>query len=81
MQYILTQEEYKNLVPKSKYDNKCEEVEQLNKLVLKVADFKCIHDRTKEDEEEYGDEFYCDDCPLADFNPSRDCGKRKNFSQ
>ena len=46
MQYILTEEEYKNLVPKSRYDNKCEEVEKLNELVLKIAKFKCIHDRT-----------------------------------
>ena len=81
MQYILTQEEYDNLIPKSQYEDKCKQVRDLQMRLLKAYHYKCIHDRTKEDEEEYGDEFYCDDCPLADFNPSRDCGKRKNFSQ
>lgn len=78
MQYILTQEEYKNLVPKYKYDSKCEKVEKLNNLVLKVANFKCIHDRTREDEEEYGCDFYCDDCPLVAVGT---CSRNKDFSQ
>lgn len=79
MQYILTQEEYNNLVPKSSYDNKCEEVDKLNKLVLKVADFKCIHDRTMEDEEKYGfDDFFCDDCPLVAVGT---CSRKKEFTQ
>ena len=76
MQYILTQDEYKNLVPKNKYDNKCEEVEKLNNLVLKVAKFECIHDRTIEDDDE--DEYYCDNCPLVDVGT---CSRNKNFSQ
>ena len=78
MQYILTQEEYKNLVPKSRYDNKCEEVEKLNELVLKKAKFKCIHDRTKEENEKNGYCFYCDDCPLVAVGT---CSRTKDFSQ
>lgn len=78
MQYILTQEEYKNLVPKSRYDYKCKEIEKLNELVLKVANFKCIHDRTMEDEEKYGCDFYCDDCPLV---AAGTCSRTKDFSQ
>ncbi len=81
MQYILTQEEFDNLISKSKYEEKCNQVKNLQMLLLKVSNFKCIHDRTQEDEEEYGDEFYCDYCPLAHFKPGYDCGKRKNFSQ
>lgn len=78
MQYILTQEEYKNLVPKSRYDNKCEEVEKLNELVLKIAKFKCIHDRTEEDIKKYGYDFYCDDCPLVNTST---CSREQDFSQ
>ena len=81
MQYILTQKEYDNLIPKSQYEDKCKQVKNLQMLLLKASNFKCIHDITKEDEEEYGDEFYCDDCPLAHFKSSRDCGNQKNFSQ
>ena len=78
MQYILTEEEYKNLVPKKIYNNKCNEIEMLNTLVLKYANFKCIHLRTKEDETIYGYDDYCDDCPIAETDT---CNKRKNFSQ
>lgn len=77
MQYLLTPEEYKNLVPIKKYEDKCKEVEQLCKLVLKTIKFKCIHERTKEDEKIYGHFDYCDDCPLKYFS----CGFPKNFSQ
>ena len=72
MQYILTQEEYNNLVPKSKYENKCDEVKKLQQMLLKASKFKCIHERT-----EYNIDCYCDRCPLQDF----DCGRRKDFSQ
>ena len=80
MQYILTQEEFDNLISKSKYEEKCNQVKNLQMLLLKASNFKCIHDRTQEDEE-YCDLFYCDYCPLAHFKPEYDCGKRKNFSQ
>lgn len=78
MQYILTEEEYKNLVPKSDYDKKCHEVNVLNILVLKKANFKCIYDRTKEDDQIYGYFAYCDDCPLVRAGT---CTRTKEFSQ
>lgn len=78
MQYILTQKEYKNLVPKSRYDDKCKEIEILNDLVLKKAKFKCIHDRTREENEKNGYCFYCDDCPLV---VAGTCSREQYFSQ
>lgn len=78
MQYILTQEEYNNLVPKNIYDNKCKEIEKLNRLVLKATKFKCIYDRTKEENEKNGYCFYCDDCPLV---AAGTCRRNKEFSQ
>lgn len=72
MQYILTEEEYNNLVDKQQYNHKCEKVNELNKLVLKLSKFKCIHDR-----KEYGD-FYCDRCPLSETGT---CDKEKEFGQ
>ena len=76
MQYILTENEYKNIVPKSRYDSKCEEVEKLNKLVLKVTKFICIHDRTWEELED--EEFFCDNCPLWKAGT---CRQSHNLSQ
>lgn len=71
MQYILTVEEYKNLIPKSKYEEKCKEIKELQELVLTVTGHTCIYDNKG------GICLYCDKCPLADF----DCGKRKEFSK
>jgi hypothetical protein len=72
MQYILTEEEYKNLVPKSKYEEKCKENKELQQLLMKAAVYICIYDPQ---DKSVG--FYCDNCPLAHF----DCGKRKEFSK
>ena len=76
MQYILTEQEYRNLVSKSRYESKCEEAEKLSELVLKFANYICIHDRTWEEMED--EEFFCDNCPLfkADL-----CHKSHNLSQ
>ena len=70
MQYILTQEEYNDLVPAKKYERKCHDVEKLNKLVLKLANFKCFYDG--------GICSYCDNCPLAEVGT---CGRMKSFSK
>lgn len=72
MQYILTKEEYNDLVPKSKYEEKLKEIEELQQMVMKATGHICIYD-----EQDKREEFYCDKCPLADF----DCGKRKEFSK
>jgi hypothetical protein len=70
MQYILTEDEYRNLVPRQKYNDALDESQKLRELVLKVSKFKCIHER-------YQSDYYCDNCPLAEMN----CGRYKDFSQ
>lgn len=72
MQYILTEEEYKNLVPKSKYEERNNQLVELQQLVMKATGYICIYD-----EQDNYEEFYCDKCPLVNF----DCGKRKEFSK
>lgn len=71
MQYILTEEEYNNLVPKSKYLERNNQLVELQRLVLKATGHICIYEQNNYEV------FYCDKCPLANF----DCGKRKEFSQ
>lgn len=73
MQYILTEEEYKNLVPKSKYEQKIKEIEELQLLIMKTTGHTCIYFNMR------GEIAftYCDNCPLAQF----DCGKIKEFSK
>lgn len=71
MQYILTEKEYKNLVPKSKYEEKIKEIEELQLLLMKATGHTCIHG-----ENDY-EGFYCDNCPISKF----DCGKQKEFSK
>lgn len=72
MQYILTNEEFNDLVPRSTYTKRCDEIKELQKLVMTITGYTCRHDS------QYSYEcFYCDKCPLADF----DCGKRKEFSK
>lgn len=58
MQYILSENEYKSLVEKSKVEELEKKVNDLNKLVLKISKFPCIH----EDGGGYG---YCDYCPIT----------------
>ena len=72
MQYILTEDEYRNLVPRQKYNDALDESQKLRELVLKVSKFKCIHKRNR-----FDNDYYCDNCPLAEMS----CGKYKNFSQ
>lgn len=71
MQYILTKEEYDGLVPRSIYVARCDEIKELQKLVMTVTGHKCIY------ENKGGIFSYCDKCPLANF----DCGLRKEFSK
>lgn len=74
MQYILSEEEYKNLVPKEKYYDLMDRVEKLNKKVLEL---------------EYGEptcptedsnSYYCDMCPISDFGTGT-CLKVKKYSK
>ena len=72
MQYILTEDEYRNLVPRQKYNDALDESQKLRELVLKVSKFKCIHERNR-----FNADYYCDNCPLAEMS----CGRYKDFSQ
>lgn len=54
------------------YININDEIKQLQQMVMKATGYICIYK-----EQDKREEFYCDKCPLADF----DCGKRKEFSK
>ena len=55
MQYLLTKEEYENLVPKEKYNTEKDKVKILNKQVLELSGRSCV-------QETQGDFGYCDFC-------------------
>ena len=69
MQYLLTEEEYKNLVPKVKYNEVLDKIDLLNKQVLELSNFACV----KETQGCFG---YCDFCPIT-----RTCTEIKQFSK
>lgn len=71
MQYILTEEEYKNLVPKAKFDDAIAKIEKLNKKVLELRhDGKCM--------KESGG--YCDFCSISGLGTGT-CTDYKNYSK
>lgn len=69
MQYILTKEEYDNLVPKEKYYAERDKVEKLNIQVLELSEFVCIKEKPRLC-------VYCDSCPIVDT-----CTNSKEFSK
>ena len=73
MQYILTQEEYDNLVPKRDLDRAKEKIEILNEEVIKLSGFVCIY-------ENKFPHTYCDLCPLSSFGTGT-CNKVKSYSK
>lgn len=68
MQYILTEEEYKNLVQKQEVEELGKKVEKLNQMVLEYSEYTCRHDMRG-----FG---YCDKCPIQ-FS----CNKSKRYSK
>lgn len=68
MQYILTEEEYKNLAPKTKIQDLKDKIEKLNQMVLEYSEYTCSYDMDL-----FG---YCDNCPIQ-FS----CNKPKNYSK
>ena len=82
MQYILSEEEYNNLLTNANIRKK-EDRDMINKLCQMVADHKpvkvywskevepwgCIHTRGKND-------WYCDECPVK-----KECGLPKHYSK
>ena len=56
MQYLLTEEEFYNLVPREELDETNKAIDKMR--VLFIGD-DCIHSGKKRD-------VYCDNCPLAE---------------
>ena len=69
MQYLLTKEEYNNLVPKERYYAEMDKVAELNKKVLELSKFTCV----KETQGCFG---YCDFCPIT-----KTCTEIKRYSK
>ena len=69
MQYLLTKEEYNNLVPKEKYYAEMDKVAELNKKVLELSKFTCIKKEPRLC-------AYCDNCPIVET-----CTELKEFSK
>lgn len=67
MQYLLTKEEYENLVPKNKYEDVLEKLELLNQQVLHFTKNQCWHNDAC---------YRCDFCPVL-----KTCTKEKKFSK
>lgn len=75
MQYILTLEEYDNLVPKSELNKAKEKIDILNEKVLELSGFSCIY----ENKSVFS---YCDNCPLNSFRyGTGTCNKVKSYSK
>lgn len=75
MQYILTEEEYKSLVPIEKMHKLQEKVERLNSKVMEQTGYPCpkgVNSRSAT--------FYCDDCPIGSFG-TRTCTKSQQYSK
>lgn len=72
MQYILSEEEYKNLVSKEKYYEALDNIEKLNNKILELTSKgKC--------RKENGG--YCDFCPISGFKGTGTCTKPKSYSK
>ena len=67
MQYLLSKEEYENLMPKKKYSEALDKINKLNGQVLKLSNFTCITELSI---------GYCDICPITET-----CNKPKRFSK
>lgn len=69
MQYILTEEEYRNLAPVSKVKKLEEQIDKLNAKVLELGhQGTCMRDKGG----------YCDFCALSGLGT---CKKSKNYSK
>lgn len=75
MQYILTLEEYDDLVPKSELNKAKEKIDILNQKLLELSGFSCIY----ENKSVFS---YCDKCPLNSFRDGTGtCNKVKSYSK
>ena len=77
MQYILTEDEYKNLVPKKELNELRElfldSIDVLNKKVLELSNFKCVIEYPRLCS-------YCDNCPISRLGTNT-CMRNQEFSK
>lgn len=64
MQYLLTQKEMDDLVPKERLERRDKVILVARDMILKYAKFTCVHD-IKKGTAGHGYNTYCDDCPLG----------------
>jgi hypothetical protein len=73
MQYLLSREEYKDLIEKSDIGERSADtvdkqkalIQDLRTKILEQAKYTCYHDVPPNSPEVYIDDGYCDDCPLS----------------
>jgi len=58
MQYVLTEDKYKQLVQRSEVDNRTAALRVVREVVLKATGFHCIHETPAKNS-------YCDFCPIS----------------
>lgn len=77
MQYILTEDEYKNLVPKKELNDLrnlfLDSIDVLNKKVLELSNFKCAIEYPRLCS-------YCDNCPISRLGTNT-CMRKQEFSK
>ena len=62
MQYLMTEDEMQNVVPKSLLDLSKMALVRAREKILKIAKFDCIHDPNGKNARGQG---YCGDCPCG----------------
>ena len=72
MQYLLTEEEFHNFVPKARYEEAIKKIDNLNLRLLEKTSYSCHQ----------GSGFgYCDKCPIGSFG-TQSCNKSyKRYSK
>ena len=85
MQYVLTEKEIQNLVPKVALQNRIDALEVAREKILELTGFVCIHIEPSIDPV-----GLCDDCPCSSIHDDNDddleswemiCPLKKEYSQ
>lgn len=75
MQYILTEQEYKNLSPTCELNKLKEAIQRLNDKVMELSDHPCGSDADYKSMT-----YYCDDCPIGILGLDT-CTKSQQYSK
>lgn len=75
MQYILTEDEYRNLVPIERLNHLIDVVESLNEKIVELSDHPCGSGADYRSVT-----FYCDDCPIGAMGTNT-CTKSQQYSK